>query len=164
MRYFIIPFGLIGLVFFGMMACQEPATKTAEGDSSEAIQQKQFHASHYPKKKEAPFSDVVELGNTYYLSGQIGMDHTTRTLVSGGVEAETHQTLKNIEEVLERHDLAMSDVVKVMVVLKDMKDFSTFNDIYVTYFPQRPARTTFAAKELAANASVEIEVVAVRDN
>ncbi|MDC7996059.1 RidA family protein [Altibacter sp. HG106] len=69
-----------------------------------------------------------------------------------------------MKEVLERHQLAMTDVVKVMVVLKDINDFSAFNDIYVTYFPQRPARTTFAASQLAANANIEIEVVAVRDN
>lgn len=121
-----------------------------------------FHTTHEPKKANAPFSDIVAVGDLYFLSGQIGMDHSTRTLVEGGIEAETRQTLENIKAVLAQHNLAMGDVVKAMVVLDDINDFAAFNAIYTTYFPQKPARTTFAAEALAAGAKIEIEVVAVR--
>ncbi len=121
-----------------------------------------FHTTHEPKKTNAPFSDIVQVGDLYFLSGQIGMDHSTRVLVEGGIEAETRQTLENIKAVLAQHDLEMSDVVKAMVVLDDIKDFAAFNAIYTTYFPQKPARTTFAAEALAVGAKIEIEVVAVR--
>lgn len=121
-----------------------------------------FHPSHEIRKQDAPFSDAVELGNVFYLSGQIGMDHTTRTLVTGGIKAETHQTLKNIEAVLKQHGLSMSDVIKATVILDNIEDFSTFNAIYKTYLPQKPARTTFAAEALARGAKIEIEVIAVK--
>jgi len=121
-----------------------------------------FHTSHEPKKQTAPFSDAVQVGNVFYLSGQIGMDHTSRTIVEGGVEEETHQTLKNIEAVLKQHNLTLANVVKATVILDTIDDFSTFNEIYKTYLPQKPARTTFAAEALARGAKIEIEVVAVK--
>jgi len=122
-----------------------------------------FHPSHELKKQSAPFSDVVQVGNMYFLSGQIGMNHTTRTLVEGGIKEQTKQTLENIKAVLEHHDLKMEQVVKAMVVLDNIEDFKAFNEIYTTYFPQKPARTTFAAEALALGAKIEIEVVAVKN-
>ena len=78
------------------------------------------------------------------------------------IKAETKQTLENIKAVLAQHDLQMQDVVKAIVVLDDIDDFSAFNAIYTTYFPQKPARTTFAAEALARGAKIEIEVIAVK--
>ena len=121
-----------------------------------------FHKSHELKKENAPFSDAVEIDNLLFLSGQIGMDHSTRTLVEGGIEAETLQTIKNIEAVLQHHNLGLENVIKCTVILSDINDFATFNEIYIQHFKQKPARTTFAASGLAANASIEIEVVAYR--
>lgn len=121
-----------------------------------------FHASHEPKKQTAPFSDVVQVGDLYFLSGQIGMNHKTRTLVTGGIQAETKQTLENIKAVLAQHNLAMKDVVKATVILDTISDFGAFNEIYQGYFSQKPARTTFAAEGLARGAKIEIEVVAVK--
>lgn len=161
---------VFSLFLFSVFSCNNTSSEILEPEKPAAISEENnnaipiFHASHEPKKKEAPFSDVVQVGNTFYLSGQIGMDHTTRTLVSGGIAAETKQTLENIKEVLAHHNLEMRDVVKAMVVLDDIKDFATFNAIYATYFPQKPARTTFAAEALAVEAAIEIEVVAVKQS
>ena len=121
-----------------------------------------FHPSHEPKKMNAPFSDIVQVDKLFFLSGQIGMDHTTRTLVKGGIIAETKQALENIKAVLAQHKLQLQNVVKCTVILADINDFKAFNEIYTTYFPQKPARTTFAASGLARGAMIEIECVAVR--
>ncbi|WP_086476093.1 RidA family protein [Arenibacter amylolyticus] len=121
-----------------------------------------FHESHVERKKAAPFSDAVQVGNLFFLSGQIGIDNRTRTVVSGGIETETEKTIHNIQEVLQQHGMDLSDVVKCTVILHDMANFSTFNQVYARYFPQKPARTTFAASGLAMDAKVEIEVLAVK--
>ena len=121
-----------------------------------------FHKTHEPKKMNAPFSDIVQVGDLYFLSGQIGMDHNTRTLVEGGIVEETKQALENIKAVLEHHDMNMDNVVKCTVILADINDFATFNNIYKTYFPNKPARTTFAAKDLAIGAKIEIECIAAK--
>ena len=119
-----------------------------------------FHKSHEQNKQHAPFSDAVESHGFLFLSGQVGMDHKTRTLVEGGIEAETKQCIENIKAVLEHHKSSLDKVVKCTIILKNIEDFSTFNKIYETYFPNKPARTTFAASGLAVNASIEIDVIA----
>ncbi|MBR9855667.1 MAG: RidA family protein [Algicola sp.] len=121
-----------------------------------------FHKSHESKKQNSPFSDAVQAGNMYFLAGQIGMDHGTRTLVEGGVQKETKQAIENIKAVLEQHNMTLDNVVKCTVILADIKDFAAFNEIYTQYFTKKPARTTFAAKDIAANGQVEIDVIAVK--
>jgi len=146
--------------FFGNSSCNNKTP--SEINTTNEVEKVIFYKSHEPKKADAPFSDAVQVENLFFLSGQIGMNHTTRTLVSGGIKTETRQTLENIKEVLAQHNLLMSDVVKVTVILDNIEDFSTFNEIYKSYFPQKPARTTFAAEALARGAKIEIEVVAVK--
>ncbi len=151
---------LIVYVFFVSCAEQPQQKQRQQTQKHKAI----FHKSHEPAKAALPFSDVVQAGDFWYLSGQIGIDHKTRTLVPGGIQVETTQTLENIRQVLELHDLSLNDVVKVTVILDDMNDFSSFNEVYTAYFPKKPARTTFAAESLAMGAAVEIEVVAFGGN
>ena len=122
-----------------------------------------FHESHEIKKRNAPFSDAVQVGNLYFLAGQIGMDQTTRTMVEGGIKAETEQVIKNIEAVLQHHGMELENVVKCTVILSTMEDFSAFNEVYSKYFVNKPARTTFAAKGLARNAKIEIETIAAKE-
>ncbi|WP_459213025.1 RidA family protein [Aquimarina rhabdastrellae] len=145
-------------ISYGILLALSVIIMSCTGSTNEVT----FHESHESKKQSAPFSDAVQVGDIYFLSGQIGMDHSTRELVTGGIEAETKQTLENIKAVLKHHDLEMKDVVKSTVILADINDFKTFNEIYKTYFPQKPARTTFAAKGLARGAKIEIECVAAR--
>ena len=121
-----------------------------------------FHTSHEPKKINAPFSDAVETKDFLFLAGQIGMDHTPRTVVHGGIKAETRQAIENLKDVLAQHNLSLDNVVKCTVILKNIEDFASFNEVYIQYFPKRPARTTFAASGLAANALIEIEVIAAK--
>lgn len=146
------------LFFFLMIACN--STSEEHSENNDPV----FHASHEPSRANKPFSDAVQVGNTFYLTGQIGLDHKTGELVEGGIMAETRQTLENIKEVLAHHKMGLDDVVKATVILDTIGDFSAFNTIYMDYFPNKPARTTFAAESLARNAKIEIEVVAVRPN
>lgn len=142
---------------FAFLMCGVMATSYAQENTAV-----NFHKSHEPKKQNAPFSDVVQAGNMYFLAGQIGMNHTTRTLVKGGVQAETEQSIKNIQAVLAQHGLTLDNVVKCTVILANIEDFAAFNEIYTQYFIKKPARTTFAAKGIAANGSIEIDVIAVK--
>lgn len=121
-----------------------------------------YYESHEPKKTNAPFSDAVEANGFLFLAGQVGMDHSIRKLVEGGVEAETKQCIENIKAVLEHHESSLERVVKCTVVLKDINDFAAFNEVYKSYFPNKPARTTFAASGLAVGAQIEIDVIALK--
>jgi reactive intermediate/imine deaminase len=108
-----------------------------------------------------PFSEAVQVGNMLYLSGQIGIRPKSLELVEGGIEAESHQTLKNIQNVLEARGLGMSDIVKCTVMLADIEEWPAFNEVYATYFTAPyPARSAFAASGLAMGARVELECMA----
>ena len=112
---------------------------------------------------DLPLSEAVRVGNTLYLSGQVGIVPGTMNLASGGLEGETRQTMENIKTSLEAHGYSMNDLVKCLVMLADVSQWATFNEIYKTYFDEPyPARSAFGANGLAIGAQVEIECIAVR--
>ena len=106
-----------------------------------------------------PFSPAVRVGNMLYLSGQIGTpDAASGTVVPGGIEAETRQTLENIKDILQKTGSSMDRVVKCTVMLADMREWDRMNVVYATYFPKnKPARSALGASGLALGARVEIE-------
>lgn len=120
-----------------------------------------FHNSHEPKRQNTPFSDAVETDDFLFLSGQIGRDHEKGLLVQGGIQEQTRQVIQNIKDVLAHHNMELDRVVKCTVILKNIEDFAAFNEVYTQYFTNKPARTTFGA-DLAANALIEIEVIAAK--
>ncbi len=112
---------------------------------------------------DIPLSEAVRVGDTLYLSGQVGIVPGTMNLAPGGLEAETRQTMENIKTSLEAHGYSMSDLVKCLVMLADISQWATFNEVYKTYFDEHyPARSAFGANGLAIGAQVEIECIAVR--
>jgi 2-iminobutanoate/2-iminopropanoate deaminase len=110
-----------------------------------------------------PYSQGIRNGNMIFLSGQIGINPDKKSLVEGGVIAETHQIFKNIKAVLKEEAADLNDIVKVTVLLKDMEDFKKVNEVYEEYFNKPfPARSAFAVKELPLSVSIEIEVIAMK--
>ena len=110
-----------------------------------------------------PLSEAVRVGDTLYLSGQVGIVPGTMNLAPGGLEGETRQTMENIKTSLQAHGYSMNDLVKCLVMLADVSQWATFNEIYKTYFNERyPARSAFGANGLAIGAQVEIECIAVQ--
>ena len=110
-----------------------------------------------------PFSPAVRVGDLVFLSGQIGSraDASGNTLVPGGIEAETRQTLENIRDVLQRIGLSMDRVVKCTVFMADMREWDRMNVVYTSFFPtNKPARSALGANGLALGARVEIECIA----
>ncbi|MEP4485198.1 MAG: Rid family detoxifying hydrolase [Halioglobus sp.] len=109
-----------------------------------------------------PFSAAVTVGDTVYLAGQLGVKPGESLVVPGGIEAETHQMMKNIRSTLTSLGLDTQNVVKCTVMLADIAEWSTFNGVYTQYFkPPYPARSAFGASGLALNARVEMECIAV---
>lgn len=111
-----------------------------------------------------PFSEAVRVGNTYYLSGQVGVTPGKLALVPGGMESEARQTMENIGTILAHYELGFENLVKCTVMLADMSEWGAFNAIYRTYFtPPYPARSALGANGLALDARVEVECIAIAD-
>lgn len=110
-----------------------------------------------------PFSEAVRVGNLLFLSGQVGVDPATMKIVAGGIAQETLQTMANIKATLETHGYAMSDLVKCTVMLADISEWESFNDIYKSFFADDyPARSALGASGLALGARVEVDCIAAR--
>ena len=110
-----------------------------------------------------PFSPAVRVGDLIFLSGQIATDPSAAGgLVTGGIEAETRQTMDNIRTLLSAVGSSMDKVVKCTVMMADMAEWDRMNAVYRTYFkPGRlPTRSAFGATGLALGARVEIECIA----
>lgn len=67
--------------------------------------------------------------NTLYISGVLGLDREAQ-LVCGGVEAEARQALENLKHVLAAGGASLDSVVKTTILLNDMNDFRSVNQVY----------------------------------
>jgi len=108
-----------------------------------------------------PYSQAVQSGGFVYTSGQLPIDPATGSFPQGGIQAQTRQSLLNVQAILTAAGLDLSHVVKTTVFLADMNDFAAMNAVYASFFSEPyPARSAVAVKTLPKNALVEIEVVA----
>jgi 2-iminobutanoate/2-iminopropanoate deaminase len=109
-----------------------------------------------------PYSIGVQVGDLVFSSGQLGIDPASGKIVEGGIEAETHQALRNLAAVLEAAGAGLEDIVKTSVFLRDINDFAAMNTVYAGYFKENPpARSAFQVAALPKGAAIEIEAIAV---
>ena len=107
------------------------------------------------------YSQAVRVGDTVYLSGQIGLDPITMQLVDG-IEAQGHRVFRNLRAVASAADSSFDDLVKLNVYLTDLGHFTKVNEIMASYFRQPyPARAAVGVAALPRGALVEMDGVLV---
>jgi 2-iminobutanoate/2-iminopropanoate deaminase len=110
----------------------------------------------------APYSQGIKANGFLFVSGQIGLNQSTRKLVEGGIEAELTQIMENIRAVLSAGGARMEDIVSTTVYLKNIDDFQKMNEIYGKYFTGNfPTRSTIGVSSLAGGANIEVTVTAL---
>lgn len=109
-----------------------------------------------------PYSQAIKTDSLIFTSGQIPIDPATGEIVSGGVENQAAQVLKNLEAVLEAAGSSLGKVVKTTIFIKDMNSFAAINEVYARFFPNvPPARSTVEVARLPKDVLIEIEAVAL---
>jgi len=109
-----------------------------------------------------PYNQAVRSGEFVFCSGQVGFDPATAAIVEGGIAAQTHQVLRNLEAVLAASGLSLDDVVKTTIYLVDLADFSAVNEAYGQHFGALPpARSTIGVVALPLGARIEIDAIAI---
>ena len=114
-------------------------------------------------QKVAPFSHAVRAGEYLFITGQMPtLKNDNTKLVDGGIEAQTHQVMKNLLEVLDAAGSSLEKVIFARVYLVNFGDFDKMNSVYASYFikDKLPARTCIGVTGLAVGASVEIDFIA----
>ena len=115
------------------------------------------------KNTDTPFNHVIKAGNFLFLSSQLSTDLKTNKIIEGNIIEQTRQALENIKFLLESSGATMNDIIKVVVYMREIKDFDQMNRIYREYFKkgQEPVRVTIQAVSPIENIDIEIEVIAV---
>jgi 2-iminobutanoate/2-iminopropanoate deaminase len=109
-----------------------------------------------------PYNQAVSAGNILFGSGQIPINPETNALVSGSIEEETTQVMKNIGAVLVSAGLDYSDIVKCSIFVSDMHLYGRINQIYAEYFDEAtaPARELVEVANLPKFVRIEISFIA----
>lgn len=117
-----------------------------------------IHTDNAPKAVGA-YSQAVKVGNTVYISGQIGLDPATMTLRDGFI-AQAGQVFDNIEAIAKAVGGSLADVVKFNVSLDDLNNFNELNQIFEARLTDPyPARAALEVSALPKGALVEIEAI-----
>ena len=106
------------------------------------------------------YSQAIISGNFVFISGQTPLSPETGEIAGETITEQTERVCKNIKALLEASGSSIEKVVKTTCFLADMNDFAVFNEVYAKHFTGRPARSTFAVRQLPRNALVEIETIA----
>ena len=111
-----------------------------------------------------PYNQGIITSQFIFLSGQIPFD-TNGNLISDNIKKQTNQCLTNLENVLKAEQLDKNSIVKTIIFLKDMNDFSLVNEEYSSFFDGTiyPARSTVEVSRLPKDVKIEIEAIAVKE-
>ena len=111
-------------------------------------------------KSIGPYSQTVAFSHYNNLSAQLPVEPKTGKLVAGGIKEQAKQCFENIKAILESINHSMSDVVKITVFVKDIKDMDAVDEVYKAFFVAYvPARTVVSVSALPMDALVQIEAL-----
>lgn len=130
-------------------------------DDREIVRQK-IETQNAPEAV-GPYSQAIQVDETLYLAGQVGLDPQTGQLVSDSLHLQVWQAMDNLVAVLDAAGFSMDDVVEVQVFMTDIDQFSKFNELYKSYFSAAPpARAVVEVARLPLDAKIEIKMTAVK--
>jgi 2-iminobutanoate/2-iminopropanoate deaminase len=109
-----------------------------------------------------PYSPAIRAGHLLFLSGQIPIDPASGAVVTGDIQAQTEQVMRNVEALLRAAGAGFEHVARTTVFLTDMDEFAAMNTVYARFMPDPPpARATVQVARLPRDVRVEIDVIAV---
>jgi reactive intermediate/imine deaminase len=110
-----------------------------------------------------PYSQMVQAGNTYYLSGVIPLNKAGNAIQGTTIEEQTRLVLEYIGEILKSQGMTHDNVVMSTVFMKDLNEFARMNAVYGEFFKTAPpSRATVEVARLPRDVKIEIAVVAVK--
>ncbi len=109
-----------------------------------------------------PFSHAVQVGDTLYIAGSIGLDPKTRR-PPAEVEAEIKLLLDGMKATLAEAGMTMDHLVYVQVYCPDLSLYDKFNSVYRTYFAKEfPARAFIGSGPLLFGGRFEMQAIAAK--
>ena len=108
------------------------------------------------------YSQAVVYNNMVFISGQIPIVPATGEKLTGAIEEQTLQVLKNIRAITEASGSDISKIIKVTVYISDIELWGEVNKVYAAFFgDHKPARAIVPVKDLHYGCKIEMEAIAV---
>jgi reactive intermediate/imine deaminase len=141
------------LVGLSMLSCVVSADTSKTIHSTDAV---------YPAV--GPYSQIVQVGDLYFLSGVIPLNTQGNAVQGDDIETQTRQVLNYISAKLDSQEMTLSNVVMSTVYMTNLTDFETMNRVYAEYFSENPpARATVEVSRLPRGVMIEIAVIASKN-
>lgn len=141
-----------------------PAANSSSGGDGTGKTREETRRHYIRLNPKVPFSDGVLVGNTLYLAGRIGLDSSGKR-VPDDIDAEARNLMDSVQQVLQKADMRIDDLVYVQVFCSDVSLWDRFNAVYSSYFKDKvPARAFVGAGRLLFGAHFELQGIAVRSS
>ena len=107
-----------------------------------------------------PFARAVEADGWLYVSGQVPM--VNGEVVTGNIEVQAHQAIKNLVSILREAGYGPEHVVRCGVWLDDPRDFQSFNKVFREFFGDNPPARACVVSSMVVDCKVEIDCIAYK--
>ena len=109
-----------------------------------------------------PYSQAIRTRDMIFVSGQLPIDPDTGSLVTGDIQHQTRQAMRNLGAILSAAGSSFEHLVKTTLYIADMDQFAAINEVYAEFFAgQPPARACVEVARLPRDAGIEVEAVAL---
>ncbi len=122
-------------------------------------------SQHQPIGKPiGTYSPAILVGNTLYISGQIGLHPDSSEINVDSIDQEIIQAIDNVGVILKQANFEFEDIVSVTIYMTDLEEYSTMSKVYKKYFPNKnyPSRTVVEISRLPRDAQFEISAIAIK--
>jgi 2-iminobutanoate/2-iminopropanoate deaminase len=107
------------------------------------------------------YSQAVVSNGLVFVAGQLAIDPATGAKLTGSIEQQTEQCLRNIAEILKASGSDLGRVLRMTIYISEIDFWSAVNDVYARIMgDHRPARAIVPVKELHYGFKIEIETIA----
>jgi reactive intermediate/imine deaminase len=139
------------------------ATITLSMSLSAVAEDITFHQTPAQKANNAPYSEAVTVGNMVFFAGQVPRAPSGE--LPADIQGQAHLVMKQIKGLAEKYGSSMDRIAKCTVFLTDIREWGSFNEVYVQYFKpdHRPARSAFEVGGLGLGYKLEVECIAVKN-
>ena len=108
------------------------------GYASSAVDtDKKLITSEHAPKAIGPYSQAIVANGFIFVSGQVPINPATGKVVTGPVENQVEQSLKNISAILKEAGTSMKQVVKATVFLADLNHYKRVNKVYSKFYKNK---------------------------
>ena len=110
-----------------------------------------------------PYSQAVKINGLLFTSGQIPINPASGNVEETTIEGQTRQVCENLKAIATAAGTSLDRAVKTTCFLAEIADFAAFNEVYGSYFTEKPARSCVAVKDLPKGVLCEVELIAALD-